>query len=134
MKDLKEQKSSPSVHKRYYSIKEVRDQLNKIGIDYFNKFIKTTIPENTRVISENIVHNNLRRFLLIENSTIRFWENHFHIKPKKRIRGNRAYTYNDITLLIQLYNYLKIEGMSIDILKMKIIMNEIQFKKTKEAD
>lgn len=130
MKNLKEPSFLDSEDKRYYKISEVVDILNKNGINYYNHFLKTII-QNKIVNYHNINYNSLRDFFIIKTSTLRFWEEHFNVKPKKLNNNNqRKYTIKDIKILETLYHYLKIQGMDINILKMKITLNEIQLKET----
>ncbi len=69
-----------------------------------------------RVNLGNGVYKNITevsKTLNIPPHTLRFWESKFpYLKPKK-VGGSRFYTTNDILLIEQIQNYLKIKGYTI---------------------
>ncbi len=54
-------------------------------------------------------------------SLIRFWENEFDIlKPKKNRKGNRLFTPADVENLKKIYQYVKVEGYTLEGAKKKL--------------
>ena len=57
----------------------------------------------------------------MEQSALRFWENEFDIlKPKRDPKGRRQYTKKDVLTVRQIYDLVKIEGLSLEGAKAKI--------------
>ncbi|MBP5742453.1 MAG: MerR family transcriptional regulator, partial [Paludibacteraceae bacterium] len=57
----------------------------------------------------------------VEQSALRFWENEFDVlKPKRDPRGKRQYTKKDVLTVRQIYDLVKIEGLSLEGAKAKI--------------
>ena len=57
----------------------------------------------------------------VEQSALRFWENEFDIlKPKRDPKGRRQYTKKDVLTVRQIYDLVKIEGLSLEGAKAKI--------------
>lgn len=51
----------------------------------------------------------------VKASLIRFWEKEFKgIKPKKNKKGNRLFTPDDIAIIKEIYDLVKVKGFTLD--------------------
>ena len=75
------------------------------------------------------------KLLDVNPSLLRFWEKEFQLEvSKKNKKGNRLFTVKEIEKINKIYNFVKVEGYTLEGAKKALKLKEEKQEKTVEYD